>query len=76
MDQLGLEVTKPCHYLYSLDSKLVKRVGMIKDPVVNLAKLPSKRIILDVVVVNVPLYMVCYYQGHVLRGWGEPCIWI
>ena len=36
MDELGLEITKQYHDLYTLDSKRVKCLGVIKDLVVSL----------------------------------------
>jgi hypothetical protein len=54
MDKLGLEITRPCGDLYSFDSRKVKCIGMIKDLVVNLAQIPAKRILMDVVVADIP----------------------
>ena len=51
---LGLEITRPYKYLYSFDSKRVKCFGLIKDMVVSLAKLPSKIVVMDVVVADIP----------------------
>jgi hypothetical protein len=36
MDELGLEVTKTYHNLYSFDSSMVKCLGVIKDLVLSL----------------------------------------
>ena len=49
MEILGLEVTRTYKDLYSFDSKRVKCLGLIKDMVVTLNKLPSKTIVMDVV---------------------------
>ena len=68
LDELGLEVTKPYHDLYKFDSKPMKCIGIIKDLVVTLSQLPSKRILLDVAVEDVPQDMVCYCQEHVQIG--------
>jgi hypothetical protein len=54
MDKLGLKVTRPYGDLYSFDSRRVKCIGMIKDLVVNLARIPSKSILMDVVVADIP----------------------
>jgi hypothetical protein len=54
MEKLGLEITRPYHDLYSFDARKVKCYGMIKDMVVTLGQLPVKRIMMDVVVVDVP----------------------
>ena len=37
MEELGLEITKAYHDLYSFDSKKVKCLGVIKDLVITLA---------------------------------------
>ena len=54
MDELGLEVTKPYHDLFSFDSRKVRCLGLIKDLVINLAQLPMRSMIMDVVVVDIP----------------------
>jgi hypothetical protein len=54
MENFGLEITRPYHYLYSFDSRKVKYDGLIKDMVVTLAQLPIKSIMMDVVVDVVP----------------------
>ena len=51
---LGLEVTRPYKDLYSFDSRRVKCLGLIKDMAVTLNKLPSKTIVMDVVVADIP----------------------
>ena len=45
MDELGLEVTKTNHDLYSFDSKKVKCLGVIKDLFVSLFQLPMKSVV-------------------------------
>ena len=54
MEKLGLRITRPYKYLYSFDSKRVKFLGMIKDLVVNLAKIPAKSVVMDIVVADIP----------------------
>jgi ribonuclease HI len=54
MDELGLEITKAYHDLYSFDSRKVKCLGVIKDLVVTLFQLPMKSVVMDIVVVDVP----------------------
>ena len=54
VESLGLEVTKPYKHLYSFDSRKVKCLGLIKDMVVTLTKMPSKTVVMDVVVVEIP----------------------
>jgi len=66
MDKLGLKITRPYGDLYSFDSRKVKCIGMIKDLVVNLAQIPTKIILMDVVVANIPLK----YDMLLSRSWG------
>jgi hypothetical protein len=54
MDELGLEITKTYHDLYSFDSRKVKFLGVIKDLVVTLFQLPMKSVVMDIVVADVP----------------------
>jgi hypothetical protein len=54
MEKFGLEITRTYQDLYSFDSRKVKCLGMIKYLVVNLAQVPVKSILMDVVIVDVP----------------------
>ena len=54
VERLGLDITRTYKYFYSFDSKRVKCLGLIKDMVVSLNKLPSKTVVMDVVVANIP----------------------
>jgi hypothetical protein len=54
MEELGLEVTRAYHDLYSFDSRRVQCLGVIKDLVVSLFQLPMKSMVMDIVVVDVP----------------------
>ena len=54
MDELGLDITKPYHDLYSFDSRKFKCQGVIKDMVVTLSRLPMKSVVLDVIVADIP----------------------
>ena len=54
MDELGLSIMKTYHDLFSFDSRKVKFLGLIKDLVINLSQLPSKSIVMDIVVANIP----------------------
>jgi len=49
MEKLGLEITIPYQDLYSFDARKDKCLGMIKYLVVNLAQIPVKNIMMDVV---------------------------
>jgi ribonuclease HI len=66
MEKLGLEITRPYGDLYSFDSRKVKCIGMIKDLVVNLAQIPAKSILMDVVVADIPPK----YGMLLSRSWG------
>ena len=54
MDELGLSITKPYHDLFSFDSRKFKCLGLIKYLVMNLSQLPSKSIVMDIVVAGIP----------------------
>ena len=54
MDEIHLSITKTYHDLFSFDSRKVKSLGLIKDLVVNLTQLPSKGIMMDIVVADIP----------------------
>jgi ribonuclease HI len=54
MEELGLEVTRAYHDLYSFDSRRVQCLGVIKDLVVFLFQLPMKSMVIDIMVVDVP----------------------
>ena len=54
MEELGLEITKPYHDLYSFDSKKVKCMGLIKDMVVYIAQLPMNNVVMDIFVADIP----------------------
>ena len=53
VESLGLEVTRPYKYFYSFDSRRVRCLGLIKDMVVTLKKIPSKIVIMDVVLEDI-----------------------
>jgi hypothetical protein len=55
MDELGLDITIPYKDLFSFDSRKVKCLGLIKYLVVSLSQIPSKNMIMDMVVVDIPL---------------------
>ena len=54
MEELGLEITKAYHDLYSFDSRRLQCLGVIKDLVVTLFQLPMKSVVMDIIVVDVP----------------------
>jgi len=54
MDNLGLGVFKTCKYLFSFDSIKVELLGLIKDIMVNMTQVPTKNIVMDVAVADIP----------------------
>jgi hypothetical protein len=54
MEELGLEVTRTYHDLYSFNSRRVQCLGVIKDLAVSLFQLPMKSVVMDIVVADVP----------------------
>ena len=66
MERLGLEVTRPYKDLYSFDSSRVRCPGLIKDLCVNLAQIPAKSLVMDIVVADIPLK----YGMILSRSWG------
>jgi hypothetical protein len=54
MEELGLEVTRAYHDLYSFDFRKFQCLGVIKDLVVTLFQLPMKSVFMDIVVSDVP----------------------
>jgi len=53
MDDLGLYITRPYKDLFSFDSRNVKCFGLIKDLVMLLSQIPSKNMLIHVLV---PIY--------------------
>ena len=66
MERLGLEITKPYKDLYSFDSSRVKCLGLIKDLCVNLAQIPSRGLVMEIVVDEIPPK----YGMLLSRSWG------
>ena len=66
MERLGLEITRPYKDLYSFDLSRVKCLGLIKYLCVNLAQIPAKCLVMDIVVVDVPPN----YGMLLSRSWG------
>lgn len=50
MEKLGLEITRPYKYLYSFDCSKVRYLGPIKDLYVTLAQIPTKSLVMEMVV--------------------------
>ena len=54
MENLGLDITRKYHDLYSFDSGRVRCIRLIKDLVVSLDQILAKNVLVDVVVVDIP----------------------
>jgi len=54
MEELGLDITRSYHDLFSFDSRKVKCLGLIKDMAITLTQLPMKSMMMDIVVADVP----------------------
>jgi hypothetical protein len=54
IEKLGLEVTRPYKELHSFDSSKVRCIGLIKDLCITLVQIPTKSMVMDVVVANIP----------------------
>ena len=68
MEQFDLDITNPYHEIYSCDSRKVKILGMINDLMVTLAQLPTRSIMMDVVVVDVPTKYECCREKFLWIG--------
>ena len=71
MDELGLEITKTYHDLYSFDSRKVQCLVVIKDLVVILFRLPMKSVVMDIVVADVhPKFGMIFSRSWIKRLGG------
>ena len=66
MEKLNLDITRPYKDLFSFDSSQVKCLGLIKDLCITLVQYPAKRILMDIVVVDIPPK----YGMLLSRSWG------
>ena len=64
MEKLGLDITNPYKDLYSFDSRKVKCIGLIKDLCITLAQIPSKSMVMDIVVADIHSKYGIYYLDH------------
>jgi hypothetical protein len=53
MEKMGLEVTKPFKYFHPFDSSKVRCIGLIKDLYITLVQIPTKIMVMDVVVMDI-----------------------
>ena len=76
MEELGFDITKEYHDLYTFDSKKVKCVGVIKDLVESLTYLPMNSLVMDIVVADIPPHFGrFFYQDHGQANWEEHSKW-
>ena len=75
MEELGLEVTRAYHDLYSFDSRKVQCLGVIKDLVVTLFQFPMKSVVMDVVVADVPPKFGMLLSRYWIKRLGGTCRW-
>jgi len=66
MEKLDLDITRPYKDLFSFDSSQVRCLGLIKDLCVSLVQYPTKTVLMDVVVVDIPPK----YGMLLSRFWG------
>jgi len=66
MEKLGLDITRPYKDLYSFDSSKIKCIGLIKDLCITLEQIPTKIIVMEIVIVDIPLKHGIFLS----RSWG------
>ena len=71
MDELGLEITKTYHDLFSFDSRKVKCLGLIKDLAVTLTQASMKTMVMDVVVANILPKFRCLLSRSWMKRLGR-----
>jgi hypothetical protein len=70
MDELGLEITKSYHDIFSFDSWKVKCLGMIKDLAVTLTQTSMKTMVMDIVVADIPPKFGCLLSRSWMKRLG------
>ena len=66
MEKLDLDIKRPYKYLFSFDSSQVRCLGLIKDLCVSLVPYPTKTILMDMVLADIPPKYVMLLS----RSWG------
>lgn len=69
MEKQGLDVKIPYKCLYSFDSSKVRCLGLIKDLCVTLTQIPTKTMLMDIVVADIPPKYGMLLSRSL--GWGE-----
>lgn len=54
MERLNIDITRSYKDLFSFDSSQVKCLGLVKDLCVTLVRYPTKSIVMDIVVADIP----------------------
>jgi hypothetical protein len=62
MDEPGLNIIRPYKYIFSFDSRKVKCLGLIKDLVVSLSQIQSKKLVMDVVFSDIALNIGMWFS--------------
>ena len=70
MNELGLDITKTYHNLFSFDSRKVKCLRLIKDLAVNLTQASMKTMVMDVVVADIPPIFRCLLSRSWMKRLG------
>jgi hypothetical protein len=70
IDELGLEIKKTYHDLYSFDSRKVQCLGVIKDVDVTLFQLPMKSVVMDIMVDDVIPKFVMFLSRYWIKRLG------
>ena len=71
MEELGLDITRPYHDLFSFNSRKVKCLELIKDLGITLTQLPMKSMMMDIVVADVsPKFGMLLSRGWIKRLGG------
>ena len=71
MKEMGLEVTHPYGNVCGIDSRGVQTYGLIKNLKADLFACPDLNTMMDVVVIDLPLFMACCYLGSGLLDWVD-----
>ncbi len=71
MDELGLEITKSYHDLFSFDYRKIKCLGLIKDLVISLSYFPMRSMVMEIVVVDVPTKFVLILSKAWIKNLGR-----